>query len=62
MISRSDIIGALMRGYADKLNRSKELDLDLIEAMADEVMAVISTALQREDFYRTISINKESRR
>lgn len=34
------LYGALARGYCSEKNRSKELDSDLIVAMADEVMKI----------------------
>jgi hypothetical protein len=61
MISRSDIRMALARGYCSGHNHAKPIDIDLIEAMADEVMVVISTAIQRGEFYRAVSAQKEGR-
>ena len=55
MISRSDIRNALARGYCDEHNHAKPIDVELIEAMVDEVMAAISTELQRNEFYRAVS-------
>jgi len=40
-IKREDIMQALARGYTHKRNSDKELDIDLIVAMADEVQALI---------------------
>ena len=35
---RAEIMQALARGYCSDTNKSKVLDVDLIEAMADEVL------------------------
>lgn len=35
---KSDLYGALSRGYCSKKNSSKTVDPDLIEAMADEIL------------------------
>lgn len=62
MISRNDVVRALTAGYGSELNRSKEIDIELVDAMADEVMAAISTELQRNDFYRAVKIGDGGRR
>jgi hypothetical protein len=41
MMPISEIRATLARGYTHKPNHSKELDVDLIEAMAQEIMMVI---------------------
>ena len=35
---KADLYGALSRGYCSEKNRSKTVDPDLIEAMADEIL------------------------
>lgn len=39
--SRSDLLGALARGYAIDRNKNKVLDPDLVEDMADEVQKLL---------------------
>jgi len=38
LIEKSDLLGALARGYSRKKNKKKIMDPNLIEAMADEVI------------------------
>ena len=38
-----ELLGALARGYCHDKNASKVLDADLIEAMAEEVLAILNT-------------------
>ena len=40
-ITREDIQQALARAYCHDRNAKKELDIDLIVAMADEIMTVL---------------------
>jgi hypothetical protein len=58
-INRSDVRAALARGYCVKANKAKPIDIDLLEAMVDEVMAVISTETQRQDYYRKVRVSDE---
>lgn len=48
---KSDLYGALSRGYCSKKNSSKIVDPDLIEAMADEVLLLYCQ--KRGDFMGT---------
>lgn len=47
VISRAEIRAALARAYCSKDNRHKELDVVLIEEMANEVMEAINAAIER---------------
>jgi hypothetical protein len=38
---KSDLLGALARGYCSEKNSGKTVDPDLIEAMAEEVLALL---------------------
>jgi hypothetical protein len=46
-LSRNELRLALARGYMSAENKAKPIDIELMEAMLDEVMVVISHALQR---------------
>lgn len=46
--TRQQIRGALARGYCTKENETKVLDPELIEAMAQEVDALLNQALQAQ--------------
>jgi hypothetical protein len=59
MISRNDIRNALVRGYCGEHNKAKPIDLELVDAMLDEVMVAISVAMQREDYLRKVSISDD---
>jgi hypothetical protein len=48
-ISRDEIMKALARGYCQERNKDKEMDIDLIVAMADELQTLI------EDEYGSVS-------
>jgi hypothetical protein len=39
--SREDIMHALAQGYCHDRNAQKEMDIDLLVAMADEIMKVL---------------------
>lgn len=47
MISRDDIRGAMARGYCSRDNAHKEIDVTLINAMADEVMPLLDRYTQQ---------------
>jgi hypothetical protein len=48
-ITRDEIMKALARGYCQERNAQKEMDIDLIVAMADEIQTLI------EDEYGPVS-------
>lgn len=48
MIARDEICAALVRAYCSVVNADKPIDVDLVEAMADEVMDVINEALENK--------------
>lgn len=59
---KSDLYGALSRGYCSKKNSSKVVDVDLIESMANEIMCILEnkTTLERSKFQQELEclINK----
>jgi hypothetical protein len=60
-IHRSEITRALARGYCAEHNANKPIDIDLMEAMTDEIMGVISTEIQRDNFYRNVRISDDEK-
>lgn len=47
MATRSDIMGALARGYCHKDNSNKEMDAMLLEAQAEEIVPLMSDDMSR---------------
>jgi hypothetical protein len=48
---KSDLYGALSRAYCSEKNRSKVLDTDLIESMADEILLLYTQNLGEEGLF-----------
>jgi hypothetical protein len=45
---RDDIMQALARAYCTDANKCKELDVVLLQAMADEIMVVIDRLIEKQ--------------
>jgi len=58
-LSRNELRLALARGYAHPYNKSKPIDIELIEAMLDEVMVAMVNAIRRAEPVITVLLQRD---
>lgn len=47
-MTKEDVLGAVARGWCSKKNENKVMDIDLAEAITDEVLKVLDTIVEPE--------------